>query len=130
MTERLLQYVYSHQNNGIRYYASNMVLQVMSDASYLSRPKARSVCGSFSYFGLPTTINGPISCGSWMIDCVCASVAEAETAGGFQAAQTAFHHRRIASDLAYPQRATALRMDNTEYRSHRHRIGYHECKAF
>jgi hypothetical protein len=113
MERLILQYVYSHQNNGIRYYASNMVLQLMSDASYLSRPKARSVCGSFSYFGLPTTINGPISCGSWMIDCVCASVAEAETAGGFQAAQTASHHRRIASDLGYPQRATALRMDNT-----------------
>ncbi len=77
--ERLLRYVSSHSNNGICYYASSMTLQLMSDASYLSRPKARSVCGHFSYLGDTTAINGPISCGSWMIDCVCASVAEAFT---------------------------------------------------
>ncbi len=75
--ERLLQYVSTHQNNGIRYYASEMILQIMSDASYLSRPKARSVCGYESYLASPNAINGPISCGSWMINCVCGSVAEA-----------------------------------------------------
>ena len=48
-----------------------------------------------------------------MIDCVCASVAEAEIAGGFQIAQSATNHRRIVSDLGYPQPATLLRMDNT-----------------
>ena len=58
--DRLLQYVSTHSNNGIRYYASNMILQLMSDASYLSRPKARSVCGGFGYFGCPTAINGPL----------------------------------------------------------------------
>jgi hypothetical protein len=111
--ERLLQYVSKHRNIGIRYYASSMVLQNISDASYLSRPKARSVCGWFGYLGLPSTINGPISCDSWMINCVCASVSEAEMAGGFQAAQAAVHHRRILADLGYPQPATLLRMDNT-----------------
>ncbi len=74
----------------------------MSDASYLSRPKARSVCGHFGYLDDTTAINGPILCGSWMIDCVCASVAEAETAGGFHAIQA-----------GYPQPPTVLRMDNT-----------------
>ena len=110
---RLLQYVSSHSNNGIRYYASSMILQLMSDASYLCRPKARSVCGGFSYLGPPDAINGPISCGSWMINCVCASVAEAEIAGGFQIAQAATHHRRILGELGYPQPPTLLRMDNT-----------------
>jgi hypothetical protein len=110
---RLLQYVSTHHNNGIRYYASSMILQLMSDASYLYRPKARSVCGGFSYLGPSNAINGPISCGSWMSDCVCASVAEAEIAGGFQIAQAATHHRRILSDLGYPQPPTLLRMDNT-----------------
>jgi hypothetical protein len=33
--ERLLQYLSTHRNHGIRYYASNMQLQVQSDASYL-----------------------------------------------------------------------------------------------
>ena len=62
---------------------------------------------------LRPAINGPISCGSWMINCMCASVYEAEMAGGFQAAQEAVHHRRILADLGYPQPATLLRMDNT-----------------
>jgi hypothetical protein len=90
-----------------------MILQLMSDASYLCRPKARLVYGSYSYPRSPDAINGPISCGSWMINCVCASVSEAELAGGFEAAQTATHHRRILSDLGYLQPATMLRMDNT-----------------
>jgi hypothetical protein len=111
--ERLLRYVSTHQNNGIRYYASEMVLQLMSDASYQSSPKARSVCGYDSYLGSPNAINRPISCGSWMINCVCGSVAEAKLAGEFQAAQTATHHRAILSDLGYPQPPTMLRMDNT-----------------
>jgi hypothetical protein len=45
--ERLLQYVSSHQNGATRYFGSIMQLQVQSDASYLCRPKARSVLGGF-----------------------------------------------------------------------------------
>ena len=48
-----------------------------------------------------------------MISCVVASVAEAELAGGFQAAQAAVQLRRILHDLGYPQPPTLLRMDNT-----------------
>ncbi len=40
-------------------------------------------------------------------------MAEAETAGGFHAAQTATHHNCILSELGYPQPPTVLRMDNT-----------------
>jgi hypothetical protein len=43
--ERILRYVSTHQNMGIRYYASNMQCNMLSDASYLSRPRARSVMG-------------------------------------------------------------------------------------
>jgi hypothetical protein len=82
--DRLLQYVSTHRNNGIRYYASNMIYNLMSDASYLCRPRARSVYGHFSYLGDEKCINVPVSCASKMISCVVASVAEAETAGGFQ----------------------------------------------
>jgi hypothetical protein len=34
--ERVLQYLSTHKNYGVRYYASNMQLQGQSDASYLS----------------------------------------------------------------------------------------------
>ena len=111
--DKLLQYVSKHRNIGIRFYASNMLLQLMSDASYLCRPKAASVVGLLAYLGSPHGINGPISCNSKMISCVVASVAEAELAGGFQIAQAAVHFRRILHDLGYPQPPTLLRMDNT-----------------
>jgi hypothetical protein len=111
--ERLLQYVSKHRNNGIRFYASTMILQSLSDASYLCRPRARSVFGCVHYLGERNAINGRIACGSWMISCVVASVAEAELAGGFQAAQAAVQLRRILHDLGYPQSSTLLRMDNT-----------------
>ena len=111
--DRLLQYVSTHRNIGIRYYASNMILNMLSDASYLSRPRARSVLGFYGYLGLPNGINGPIACGSLVIKCVVASVAEAELAGGFKAAQIAVMHRRTLHDLGYPQPPTLLRMDNS-----------------
>jgi hypothetical protein len=110
---RLLQYVSTHRNIGIRYYASNMILNMLSDASFLSRPMARSVMGYFGYLGLSNGINGPISCGSKMITCVVASVAEAELAGGFQAALIAVLQRRTLHDLGYPQPPTLQRMDNS-----------------
>ncbi len=98
--DRILQYLSTHQNMGIRYYASNMRCNLLSDASYLSRPRACSVLGWYNY-GLPNGINGPISCGSKMINCVVASAAEAELGGGFQAAQITLQHRRTIHDLGY-----------------------------
>ena len=100
--EKLLKYVSRHRNHGMRYYASSMILQLISDASYLCRPKAKSVVGLVSYLGDAATINGPISCASKMINCVLASVAEAEIAGGFQVAQAAVHLRNILNELGYP----------------------------
>jgi hypothetical protein len=111
--EKLLQYVSKHRNMGIRFYASSMLLQCMSDASFLCRPRARSVCGLHCYLGDENAINGPISCNSKMISCVVASVAEAEFAGGFQVAQLAVYYQRILYDLGYPQPPTIIRIDNT-----------------
>jgi hypothetical protein len=111
--ERLLQYVSSHRNNAIRYYASTMILQLLSDASFLSRPKARSVAGLSSYFGTPNAINGPLAYASIIINSVVASVAEAELAAAFLAAQKAVPHRNLLAEWGYPQPATLLRVDNT-----------------
>jgi hypothetical protein len=111
--DRLLGYVSRHPNIGVRYYASTMILQLMSDASYLCRPKAKSVYGTVAYLGDSTTINGPVACKSKMINSILASVAEAELCGGFKLAQDAVQYRRTLHDLGYPQPATMLRMDNT-----------------
>jgi hypothetical protein len=53
---QLLDYLYTHKNATIRYVASDMVLNVHSDASYLSEPKARSrLGGTFILGALPET---------------------------------------------------------------------------
>jgi hypothetical protein len=111
--ERLLQYVSVNQNGATRYYASTMQLQVQSDASYLCRPKARSVLGGFHYLGFPDRINGPIFCTSKIISCVVSSVAEAELGAAFQNAQKAAEFRNTLHELGYPQLPTVIMIDNT-----------------
>ena len=45
MIKQLLDYVATHSNSGIRYVASDMILNLHSDASYLSEPKSKSRTG-------------------------------------------------------------------------------------
>ncbi len=75
-----------------------MVLQLMSDASFLSRPKARSVAGLSSYFGQPHMINGPVTYASKIINSVVASVAEVELAAAFLAVQKATQYRNLLAE--------------------------------
>ena len=55
-----------HPDAIIRYYASDMILNIHSDASYLTAPKARSRAGGHYFLGLipqdrkPIFLNGPI----------------------------------------------------------------------
>ena len=42
MIKQLLDYVATHPNAGIRYVTSDMILNLHSDASYFSEPKAKS----------------------------------------------------------------------------------------
>ena len=62
-TDRLLQYCARYPDNSVTLHACDMVLHVQSDASYLSRPNARSVAGGIFYMGQsnkPELINGSI----------------------------------------------------------------------
>jgi hypothetical protein len=43
--DRLLGYASAHRNGHRLYHASDMILEIFSDASYLYRPRARSVAG-------------------------------------------------------------------------------------
>jgi hypothetical protein len=88
--ERLLGFVSGHRLGQIIFHESDMLLSVLSDASYLSRPRARSVAGSFHHLtrllraGLPPDplafINDPVFCHTNTIPVVCSSVQEAEYA--------------------------------------------------
>ncbi len=86
--DRLLGYAAAHPNGQKIFRASEMVLRLMSDASYLSRPRAGSVAGSFHYLGdhnNQAPLNHPISTHSTRIPVVCSFVTEAEYGGAFAA---------------------------------------------
>ncbi len=62
--ERLMGYASAHPNARKVYRPSDMLLKVLTDASFLSRPKGGSVAASFHYLGLhnqPQFIQHPIS---------------------------------------------------------------------
>jgi hypothetical protein len=78
-----------------------MILRVMPDASYLSRPNAGSVAGSHHFLGHddgndPQSIFliHPIFAHTTRIPVVCSSVFEAKYAGLFSAAHIPHRHRR------------------------------------
>ena len=49
--EDLMDYAATHPDAKIRYRASEMILQIHTDASYLSEPKARSRAAGHYFFG-------------------------------------------------------------------------------
>jgi hypothetical protein len=79
---QLIDYCATHPDAEVRYHPSDMVLQVSSDASYLSEPEAHSRTGGHFYLGNndgpQQQINGPILCLSSIIKHVMSSAAEAE----------------------------------------------------
>jgi hypothetical protein len=116
MAWRLLAYVNRHPNATIIYHASNMQLCAHSDASHLSESKSRSRAGGIAFFGYladGTTPNGAIECISVVIECVVASVGEAEYAALFKVAQICENIRSSCTDIGYPQQPTTLICDNT-----------------
>ena len=58
--EDLLDYAATHPNAKVRYRASDMVLQIHTDASYLSEPKARSRAAGHYFLGWLPHDNQPI----------------------------------------------------------------------
>jgi hypothetical protein len=57
---RFLGYMWMHPNAKIRYRASDMILNIHSDVSYLSAPKACSRAGSYFFLGSILQDSDPI----------------------------------------------------------------------
>jgi hypothetical protein len=78
----LLDYCSTKPDADIRYYASDMQLKIHSDASYLSKPRAKSRIGGYFFLGnskhaqCPSLYNGPLLCQSTVLKHVVSSVAE------------------------------------------------------
>ncbi len=96
-----------------------MILNVHSNASYLSAPKARSRAGGDFFLGSipqdnkPIIINGAIHITCTILKLVAASAAEAELGALFLNAQEAKVLRLVLEELGHPQPPTPIHVDNT-----------------
>ena len=112
----LLNYASTHPNSHVQFNASNMILHVHSDASYLTAPKARSRAGGFFYLSKNTPdnlqLNGPIHIESKIMKHVLASAAEAEIAALFFNTQNIIPLRTTLTEMNHPQPPTPIQTDN------------------
>ena len=117
--EQLLDYMHTNPNAVIRFRASDMVLNVHSDASYLSASRARSRAGGYFFLGSlpkngePIFLNGNIAITCAILKLVAASAAEAELGSLFLNTQEAKVIRLILEELGHPQPPTPIHVDNT-----------------
>ena len=119
---KLLNYAATHPDAVIRFTASDMILHIHSDASYLSEPKARSRAGGFFYLSdnidmtKPNApkpkLNGGIHILSSILGNVMASATEAEVGALFHNAQDACMIRNTLEFLGHKQPATPIQTDN------------------
>jgi hypothetical protein len=106
---QLLDYLASNSEAKVRYYASNMIMSIHSDASYLSETGARSrACGHFfmgwmPQNGEPIKINGAFYVNTTILKFVVASVAEAELGALFHNCQNRIIFRKTLVDMGHPQ---------------------------
>jgi len=112
---QLLNYAATHPEAVLRYEASDMILNIHSDASYLSETKARSRAGG--YFFLSTNsdtppINGAVHVHSSIMRSILASATEAEVGALFHNAQDGEMLRTTLESMGHPQPATPIQTDN------------------
>jgi hypothetical protein len=103
-TNQMLDYLATHPDATIRYHASDMILHIHSDASYLSVSNARSRLGGLFLLG-----NKSPEQDMHMV----ASAAESEVGACFHNAQSGAPLRVTLTELGHSQPPTPLRTDNS-----------------
>jgi hypothetical protein len=115
---QLLDYFTTHPDAEVRFHSSDMVLQVSSDASYLSEPEARSQTGGNFNLGnnddRQQQINGPILCLSSITKNVMSSAAEAGVGSVFSNAKVAAPLRVMLEEMGHLQLPTPIQTDNSK----------------
>eukprot|EP00804_Cyclotella_cryptica_P023665 CCRYP_017686-RG/>CCRYP_017686-RG protein AED:0.45 eAED:0.45 QI:0/-1/0/1/-1/0/1/0/130 len=95
-----------------------MILNIHSDASYLSAPRARSQVAAYYFLGSVPTDDAPIKLnGAILVFCgilkfVVASAAEAELGGLFLSCKEGKIQRLILEELGHQQPPTPIHCDN------------------
>jgi len=123
-TTQLLNYCATNPDATVRFTASNMILHIVSDASYLSASGARSRLGGYFFMSQPLqrspplpddlapAFNGPVLVNSSIIQPVLSSAVEAELAALFHNAKDGCMLRHTLIDMGHPQPATPIQADN------------------
>jgi hypothetical protein len=115
---QLMDYLATHSDAKIRFSASDMVMNIHSNASYLSESKARSrACGHFFMGSVPTDgepikLNGAFYTNSVILKFVVASAAEAELGALFHNCQDGIIFRQTLTDMGHPQPKTPVHCNN------------------
>jgi hypothetical protein len=108
---QFLDYAATQDNAILTYKASNMILAIHSDASYLSEPKAQSQAGGHMFMAWDDKIpinNGAVLNTSQIIKSVMSSAAEAELGALLIKAKTAVSMRTMLKELGHPQAQTPI----------------------
>ena len=113
---QFLDYCATHPNAGVRFVASDMLLALHSDASYLSEPDAKSRAAGHFFLGKLNDEdfdNGAIMTLSKIIKHVMTSASEAETAALFYNCKAAAPLRVTLEEMGHPQPKTQVTTDNS-----------------
>jgi hypothetical protein len=111
--------MWTHLDAKICYRVSDMILNVHSDASYLSAPHTCSRAGGYFFLGSlpvdsdPIKLNRAIHITCTILKLVAASAAEAELGALFLNAQEAKVLRLTLLELGHAQPPTPMHIDNT-----------------
>jgi len=115
----LFDYLATNPNAKVKFRASDMILKIHSDGSYLSVAKSRSRAGGYYYLGDNTPIGQPERPqGSIYQECsvikpIMGSAAECETSTLYINCQNAIVLRTTAEELGHPQPPTPIQVDNS-----------------
>jgi hypothetical protein len=123
---QLLNYAATHPDAVLSYQASDMVLHVHSDASYLSESESRSRTGGYFFMSSnspshtqsinptapPPPLNGNVHVPCAIMKVVVSSAAEAELGALFHNGKEAAWLRTTLIDMGHPQPATPIQTDN------------------
>jgi hypothetical protein len=124
---KFLNYAATHPNAKLKYTASDMILWIDSDASYLSESKARSTCArTFFLSNNPANPSkapqpqDPEATPNALVHVLCSimheivsSAAEAELGGLFHNGNDGCPIRTCLEELGHPQLPTPIKTDNT-----------------
>ena len=117
--KQLLDYLAMYPDSTIQFRASDMIMKVHSDASYLSESDARSrACGHFFMGwipkdGDPIKLNGALFTLCAILRFVVAPAAEAELGALFLNCKEGMIFRLTLKELGHPQPKTPIHCDNT-----------------